>query len=441
MNWIIRPIDIMNSKGIIVIFAVVIVVAAVAVVALTMNGGSNQSNNNAPEPEKFDPTEKTVDLGGVVKVFGNVNGDSVIDNTDLEYLKQIVDGKQAKTEFSDVNQDGKVDNSDVTQLQDMLNRKDGTVVFYIGGDDTVAKVEWPLNTFVVLTNSPQLMAVAVGLSYPGILAYTKEDPVVFKSFEGAKVIADGGLSDFENLTSNGIPDAVLVKETTELTDDLKLIYDKAGIDIIRTASLDGFESSSSALTIGYLVNKETQSQKYCKWCSDFLNDVSTKVASIKKEDRHTALIMYGAKAVGGTTGSGQPYNEALEAAGAISIADFENYRTLTADNKDWLLNYHNEYFIRIYTMGYSIDDAARTTVYNKYAQLVDQTDAYKAGHYCVIDFTLPQTLRIAYIAEFMYPEVFGAGYGDSWHQKLLDLEGIDYKVNGQFLWTPEKAAA
>ena len=69
--------------------------------------------------------------------------------------------------------------------------------------------------------------------------------------------------------------------------------------------------------------------------------------------------------------------------------------------------------------------------------MISQMNAYKNGNFCVIDFTLPQTLRIAYMAEFMYPELFSEGYADQWHQQLIDIYGIDYKVDGQFMFTTE----
>ena len=415
----------MDNK-ILAIVAVVVVVAAGGAAAFVMLGGGGKE-------------KQPIDYGGELKVYGNANEDSVIDQMDIDYINAVIKGDKEKTTFSDANNDGKVDADDAAYVQNIIDRKDGTKIFYIDGAENLANVTLPLNTFVVLANSPQLMANAVGLKAPAILAYTKVDAVVFKNFEGAAVISDG-LGDFETVTSNGIPDAVIVGSTTTCSDEVKALYDKAGVDIIHIAGMDGKESSSSALTLGLLVGHIEQSQKYSKWCHDMLADIEAKVATIAKEKRHTGLIWYGAQAAAGIGGSsGGQYTEAMQFAGVDTVADWENYQVLKADNNTWLLNYHNEYMFRVYTMGYSVTDEARQAVYDKYAAMIDQTDAYKAGNYCVIDFTLPQILRIAYIAEFAYPDVFGAGYGDSWHQQLLDLEGIDYKANGQFLWTKDKA--
>ena len=414
----------MDKKIMIALLAVVIVAGAGVAVFLMMGNGS----------------EKQIDYGGELKVYGNANEDSVIDSADIAYINAVIKGDKKETTFSDANHDGKVDDKDAAYVQDLIDRKNGTKAFYIDGANNLAEVTFPLKTAVVLANSPQLMANAVGMKYPDVLAYTKKDSIVFKNFEGAKVISDG-LGDFETVTSNGIPDAVIVGSTTTCSDEVKALYDKAGVDIIHIAGMDGKESSSSALTLGFLMGHIEQSQKYSKWCHDMLDEIEKKVATIAKDKRHTGLIWYGAQACAGIGGSsGGQYTEAMEFAGVDTVADWENYRILNADNNTWLLNYHNEYMLRIYTMGYAVDDAARQAVYDKYAAMIDQTDAFKAGNYCVIDFTLPQILRIAYIAEYVYPDLFGAGYGDKWHQQLLDLEGIDYKANGQFLWTKDKSA-
>lgn len=417
-----------SDKKIGVIAVIIVLVAAVGIAAYLMMDDGDESKDS------------TIDYGGELWVYGNANGDSVIDESDIDFISDVINGDRVATAFCDANRDGTVDSRDIDHVKSMISRINGTEIHYIDGAEEDAMVTLPLDTFVILSNSPQLMANAVGLKYPAVLAYTKVDSVVFKNFEGAKVISDG-ISNFESVTSNGVPDAVIIGSTTACSDETKALYGKAGVDIIRIAGMDSQESSSSALTLGYLCGQIEQSQVYSKWCHDMLDDIEKKVATIPESSRHTALIWYGAQACAGRGGApGGPYTEALEFAGAISVADWENYRTLNADNCTWVLNYHNEYMIRIYTMGYTVDDAKRQAVYDKYAAMIDQTDAYKAGNYCVIDFTLPQILRMAYIAEFIYPDVFESGYGDKWHQQLLDLEGIDYKVDGQFLWTKEKQA-
>ena len=413
----------MNNKQIITIAAVVIIaVAAVAAVILVIGDGGEKK------------AEKT-SYGSDLMVYGNANLDSVIDTNDKQYIQDYLEGKVKKTEFCDTNNDGVIDESDINYLQKLIDRVDGTKVYYVDGRGVTTSVEWPLNTFVVLSNSPQLMALAVGLDDSSIIGYTKKDPVIFKSFEKAAVLSSSSLSDYTIMTSNGVPDAIITQITNnsdEFSDEIKSTYDKMGTDVICVSGMDAEESASSALTLGFLVGGIEKSQQYSKWCTDMMNDIKEKVSTIS--ERKTALIWFGGFACAGYD---SPYTEALETAGGKTLADWTNYQRLDADNNTWILNYDPQYMIRIFTMGYSSTDDSRQALYEKYGSMISQMNAYKNGNFCVIDFTLPQTLRIAYMAEFMYPELFSEGYADQWHQQLIDIYGIDYKVDGQFMFTTE----
>ena len=413
----------MNNKQLIAIAAVVViaVVGIVAISVMTKNGG--------------DDGNKTTDYGSDLMVYGNANKDSVLDANDVQYVKNYLDGKVEKTEFCDANHDGVIDDKDVQYIQDLIDRKDGTTVWYVDGADEVFSVEWPLNKFVVLSNSPQLMALAVGLDDSKIIGYTKADPVVFKSFEKAKLLSSSTLTDYTVMTSNGIPDAIITQSGSSgsVAAEVRETYARMGTDIICVAGMDGEKSASSALTLGFLVGGIEKSQQYSQWCIDMLADIKTKLSTVSESERKTALIWFGAHAAAGYDNS---YSKALETAGGKCIADWTGYKILNADNCTWILNYDPEYMIRIYTMGYSSTEDSRQALFEKYGSMIDQMNAYKNGKFCVIDFTLPQTLRIAYMAEFMYPDLFGDGYADSWHQKLVDIYGIDFKVDGQFIFTP-----
>ena len=141
----------MNSKQLIAVAAVVILVVAgvVAAYTLTRDGGGEGGG--------------TVDYGSDLTVFGNANMDSAIDQADIDYINDYLSGDAELTEFCDANRDGKVDAADAEYVQDLIDRRDGTVVWYVDGIDEIQSVTWPLDTFVVLSNSPQLMALAVGL--------------------------------------------------------------------------------------------------------------------------------------------------------------------------------------------------------------------------------------------------------------------------------------
>ena len=190
----------MKSKQMIAIVAIVVIaVAGIAAVALMGDDDDKK-------------TAKT-DYGSSMTVFGNANMDSVIDESDIQYVKDVIAGTAEKTAFCDANHDGEVNEKDIDYIRDLIDHKDVTKVWYVDGSGEEMSAEWPLNTFVVLSNSPQLMALAVGLDDSKIIGYTKADKIVFKSFEKAKLLSSSSLTDYTVMTSNGIPDAIITQGT------------------------------------------------------------------------------------------------------------------------------------------------------------------------------------------------------------------------------------
>ena len=100
----------MDNK-ILAIVAVVVVVAAGGAAAFVMLGGGGKE-------------KQPIDYGGELKVYGNANEDSVIDQMDIDYINAVIKGDKEKTTFSDANNDGKVDADDaVMMLNHLLTKK------------------------------------------------------------------------------------------------------------------------------------------------------------------------------------------------------------------------------------------------------------------------------------------------------------------------------
>jgi len=54
------------------------------------------------------------------KLYGDANGDGVIDEDDMTYVWQIIAGEKAKTELADANQDGEIDRVDVAYIESII---------------------------------------------------------------------------------------------------------------------------------------------------------------------------------------------------------------------------------------------------------------------------------------------------------------------------------
>ena len=54
------------------------------------------------------------------KLYGDANGDGVIDEADMTYVEQIIAGVKPETELADANQDGKIDLLDVAYIESII---------------------------------------------------------------------------------------------------------------------------------------------------------------------------------------------------------------------------------------------------------------------------------------------------------------------------------
>ena len=84
----------MNNKLVAIIVVAILVVAGGAIAVIYSN---NSGTDNKPSVAS--------DIRLVV--YGNANGDDYLDNNDLTYLQNVLDGKNEENKFCDTNCDGK----------------------------------------------------------------------------------------------------------------------------------------------------------------------------------------------------------------------------------------------------------------------------------------------------------------------------------------------
>lgn len=120
-----------------IVAAVVIIVAAAAAVLVLNNGG----NGPAEKPEAYDDSDVRL------RIFGNANGDDVIDDKDVKAIQGLIDNEVAdwkKTNyFADANHDGKIDDKDVEVVKKII-AKESVKMWYetsFSTKDTVATGE------------------------------------------------------------------------------------------------------------------------------------------------------------------------------------------------------------------------------------------------------------------------------------------------------------
>jgi len=131
----------MDSKILIAIIAAVIVIVAAAAILLSGGGGENNNGGN-DEPTGVDDFSLSgyVDLSkDYLAVFGNANGDTSIDSSDVTYVENLIkDGtinywkdpsKYGEYHLADANNDRIINSDDVAYIKTMINGTAKTVYF------------------------------------------------------------------------------------------------------------------------------------------------------------------------------------------------------------------------------------------------------------------------------------------------------------------------
>ena len=133
---------IVDKKMMYTIIAVAVVAIAAVAVFMLMN---NNSENH--EAASFEDTR--------LRIYGNANGDDIIDKTDLNLVKWIIDCNtdddktndvdwQKDYPLADANYDSKVNSSDVDVIQKIIN-KEKTKMYYFNKYERVTYVNYPIS--------------------------------------------------------------------------------------------------------------------------------------------------------------------------------------------------------------------------------------------------------------------------------------------------------
>jgi hypothetical protein len=75
-------------------------------------------------------------------VYGNANGDLVIDEQDIDYINGIIAGNKEKTVLADANLDGVISEDDIKQIQAIMDHT-ATKLHYVDIDGQDSSVTLP----------------------------------------------------------------------------------------------------------------------------------------------------------------------------------------------------------------------------------------------------------------------------------------------------------
>ena len=416
----------MDKKVIAIIAVAVVAVAAIAAAVVLMGGG-----DKAPVHE----------FEGRLPIFGNANNDDYIDSKDIDYIKDVIDGKKEAvtvtviTDFStgstttrsmaDANADGVVDSKDVDQIKKMVNRENGIKIYYINVDNVLSKCNYPLTSIGLAYKPVYELAAAAGLTDKevkwvcdsvGDVPGKGELRQWYKQFWGAKCFGSRATPDYESMTGD-FPSCIITATKKSFFKDGEEKLNSRGVDIIRLPAYENGWAVPAMLMLGYLTDNEANAKKYVEMADSVYAPIAEYVKDIPMTERPFVFASHNASAV---VDYKQGFIEPVVLAGAATAIDLGypkgnvDAEAIKQMNPDWILLQPWHGLLEqtdgtiIDTFKWDLNNLYNTT--NKGIQAIDHTNAYAKGQVIMntqgVRLGAASFILTAYIAEHIYPGVF-----------------------------------
>jgi iron complex transport system substrate-binding protein len=256
-------------------------------------------------------------------IFGNANMDDTIDESDIEFVREIISGTQKATAFSDANYDGMIDERDISKVESIMkgNKTNLTIVDGVGRNLTVSV---PVEKIVTLAGSygPEML-LAFGIQPEAITEQSKSHAVQLQDI-------------MENIPTVGTyqePDIeAIMKLKPQLVHCYESRYNKAGSyeklemnlkDIgINLVALDFHNprSFNNAIRImGYLLGDQPRADSLIDFEESNMNLIKERTKELTYEQR-TPVYLESSKDLA-TRGPGDATYESIILCGGRSIFD------------------------------------------------------------------------------------------------------------------------
>ena len=432
----------MNNKVIAVIAVVVVIAAAGAGAFVLLKSDKSKDNSYA--------------IDGALNVYGNADGDYKIDNKDLNVIQDIIDGdkKAADYPLADADKNGKIEDADKTLVQKIIDKEPCTVNIInqkktAGNYDSTVK--WPVASAIATGSSNNLLLftfAGINEKVHGICYSTTPDWTLFPYYESvARLGTTSTAIAIDTDTSNVIKEhkvTALISDYTDSTIKNESEYNEIGIDVIRVSAAvtDPDKYASQLLMLGFLFGTETSAMEFAEWNTKVLKDIAEKVNGItKKKTSVTSNSKATSNGIWISAGVSD-YRSVLEAAGSTyAISDSYDIKSVSGytsgayfnTGDTWIYDINPDVIISMRVSSWYAGTVDIVALWEESVGLFDMTSAYKNGNVSVITGDAPITIRIAYAAAMLYPDVFSLDWANDLNKEVFEkFYPGDINTDGKF---------
>ncbi|WP_022667513.1 ABC transporter substrate-binding protein [Desulfospira joergensenii] len=381
-------------------------------------------------------------------IFGNANGDDVIDMRDVTLTERIILGLLPATPLADARHDGKLDVQDISQTELIIGRQQTKITF----EDEQKKAvtfDQPIRR-VIPEHITSLAAMRI---IHGEDLMISAGSTAVKECMGPAFLLD--LFDLPTIGAYGQPDYEAI---LHLNPDVLIAYrcgtlqeKLPGVTVFYAGYGEPYPPGNlpcDMRKLGILFDRRDEAERYIDWHNTYLNMITERISTLSKGEKPRVYTFYPLLGFYMCRGTYPP----VELAGGISIGRDLGPEFAVAVDPEWVIRQNPDVIIgaTIPDRGaYDTGDASQLTAQRNdimarpelaHVTAVAQNRVYFQNNYALGLF--PNfILSIAYYAKWLHPHLFEDLDPQAVHQEYLDkFQRINFRVDrhGVFVCPPPR---
>lgn len=383
-----------------------------------------------------------------LRIYGNANMDSRIDEKDVDYIRAVIDGKMQQTKFSDANSDGKIDENDAAFVEKIISGTEDNLTI-IDSAESIITVKYPINSVVSLNqhSAECIKILEKEDKIIGVEQYVADKTSFFPDLCKLPVVKSGSDCDFEKVLSMH-PDVAIAYGWNGAA-STSLEYKKSlepHVTVIGLNLYQPFNISQEMAQLGYLMGNPERAYEFIDFYESYLDKIKEKVSQIPEDKRARVYLEQNKDFTAAGNGSG--LNDICTLAGGDNIG-LDLIGSSPTIDPEWVIQENPEVIIKTANhgnkyMGYEKENASdamalrevimnRTGWQNIKAVKDDRVFMLSDSNAAKPTFFI----GVAYMAKFFYPDQFADLDPQAVHQEYLTkFQRLDYNVreNGVFAY-------
>ena len=410
---------------------------AIAVIAIVVIAGAALFILNNNSDEEGDLLEKIP-----LPVYGNADGNDVIDDADITLMERMISEKIPLSEypFADANRDNDITNDDIAIVKKLIAGEETKVTFIDQYDLVNSKqyryvtVNYPLTNLVTQNADVLMMTMMIDAdnqvagyianiaNYPNQFYKVTHNGVSKQLGSTARQIAAADWEAIKNLDvelqEKGSEIGAIIVHSKQALGDYADDIEASGINLIYLRATDPFYSLDASVLLGFLLGPDyaVKGKAFADDCKNTLNEIQKKVSAIPEKDKKAFLslcmVCYVAQ-------NESQYTKLGTYAGGLATIDLKGNTSVKLQDVEAITKYNDSID---YMLNCSTQDC---TVITPDVLWEDPGCKYmaKSLHYhdmVWINMSMPVSCRVMYIASIFYPDIVSHNDADVYFQDMVD---------------------